>query len=316
MRTVTGRGKGTAKQKALTPKQKRLLTAGDVIAAEDPSPEDKTFLARYMVQATLPHRSPRDNPPVWFRTNGDYTLSVRPGYVRDPKTRELKCVGYPFGSVPRLLMFWITTEALRTRSHRLTLGSSLTQFMRTLGLNPDNGGSGAKRSDARRLRDQMERLFRATLSFEYDTLEVRKWLDMPVAPKGELWWSAAKPDEPTLWESWIELGREFHEAIVAAPVPVDVRVLRELKQSPLALDLYTWATYKTHVVTQHGKPQRVSWKQLLDQLGAEYADPKDFRKKALDALRKISVLARGLRLEEDAGSLVVKPGLTSIRPKR
>ena len=54
----------------------------------------------------------------------------------------------------------------RTKSPRLELGNSLRGFMAELGLNSSNGSSGAKRSDARRLRGQMERLFRARISFE------------------------------------------------------------------------------------------------------------------------------------------------------
>jgi hypothetical protein len=36
------------------------------------------------------------------------------------------------------------------------------------------------------------------------------------------------------------LGENFFEAITAAPVPLDMRVLKTLKRSPLALDLYAW----------------------------------------------------------------------------
>ncbi|MCC6933323.1 MAG: hypothetical protein IT292_08730 [Deltaproteobacteria bacterium] len=183
---------------------------------------------------------PSDAPPSQpqgHRTNGNYTLSIQPGYATDPKTKQRYCVGYPFGSIPRLLMFWITTEALRTGSKRLTLGNSLAEFMKALGLNHRNGGMGSERSDRRRLHDQMERLFRATISFECDSLEVRRWKDMQVAPKGELSWDLKRPNQSVLWDSWVELGEKFYEAIIASPVPVDMRALRELKNSPLALDL-------------------------------------------------------------------------------
>ena len=123
--------------------------------------------------------------------------------------------------------------------------------MREIGLNPDTGGG--KRGDAKRLRDQMNRLFRATISFEYQvkdaSLEGKGWVDMQVAPKGELWWDLKNPSQATLWESWIELGEDFYNALITAPIPVDMRALRGLKNSSLALDLYTWATYKTYVTS-------------------------------------------------------------------
>jgi hypothetical protein len=51
------------------------------------------------------------------------------------------------------------------------LGSSLGDFMFQLGLNPDNGSVGAKRSDARRLREQMQRLFNAMISFDQTAIQ-------------------------------------------------------------------------------------------------------------------------------------------------
>ena len=53
---------------------------------------------------------------------------------------------------------------------------------------------------------------------------------MQVAPEGVLWWDEKQPDQTTLWESWIQLGEKFFEAITAAPVPVDMRA-----QSPEAI---------------------------------------------------------------------------------
>jgi hypothetical protein len=209
-------------------------------------------------------------------------------------------------------MFWITTEALRTGSNKLFVGSTMAEFLRSLGLNHRNGGIGSERSDRKRLRDQMERLFRAKISFEFSSLETASWLDMPVAPRGEFWSSIDDPNEGTFWDSWIELGDVFYNAITSAPIPVDKRVLRELKQSPLALDMYAWATYKTHQVTTAKKPQRISWKQLHAQIGTEYADMKNFKRKAREAIRKILVLYPGLRIEDDGSSFLIKPGITSV----
>ena len=60
--------------------------------------------------ASLPHRDP-GQVNFWARTNGNITLSIVSGV--DP--RRMKLVGYPYGSIPRLILFWMTTEALRTR---------------------------------------------------------------------------------------------------------------------------------------------------------------------------------------------------------
>ena len=286
-------------------------------APADPAPSTEiAFLTRYLVQATLPHRQPKGRPPEWHRKNGKYTLSVRPGFATDRRTRVRRQLPYPSGTIPRLLMFWITTEAVRTKERRLSLGASLSEFMRELGLNPRNGGRGTSRSDARRLYDQMERLFRATISFEYSDWAAHKWCDMQVAGEGEFWWNPVRPDEPVLWDSWVLLGERFFDAIVGSPVPVDLAALRQLKGSSLALDLYAWATYKTDQACKRRSGTRVSWRQLHAQLGADYSNPKDFKRRAKCALSKVRSVYPGLRLGDVPGGLVVYPGKRAVRALR
>ena len=74
------------------------------------------FMARALVQATMPYKDPKND--VFVRKNGDFTLRILAGYEG----------GIPYGVYPRLLMGWIATEAVRTQSPRIELGSSLSLF--------------------------------------------------------------------------------------------------------------------------------------------------------------------------------------------
>jgi hypothetical protein len=271
-------------------------------------------MARELVQCTLPHRNP-GNVEAWTRKNGNLTLAIQPGWDHDAG----KSVGYPFGSIPRLLLFWITSETVRKQGRRLELGSSLAEFMHELGLNPDNGTG--KRSDARRLRDQMERLFRARISFQRKHEGSggrigKSWLDMQIAPKGELWWDIKNPEQTALWGSWIELGEDFHRAITAAPVPVDMRALKALKSSPLALDLYAWLSHEAYRAHKSGKGRFVSWPLLMEQLGAEYSDPKNFGRYARAALKKVQLVYPSLKMGSLRAGIRIEPGsFPAIQPK-
>lgn len=289
----------------LSPVQSRLLNAAVQVRQSFPTEIDKVFTARELIQATLPHRNPGD-VPLWSRKNGNYVLAIQPGM----DIASSKSFGYPYGSIPRLLLFWMTTEALRAGNRRLQLSESLAEFMRQLGLNPATGGG--KRGDAKRLRDQMERLFNARISFNYTEPGHKQWLHMEIAPQGELWWNDRNPHEPALFNSWIELGEKFYQAITENPVPVDMRALQTLKNSPLALDLYAWTTYKAYLISQKGKSQRIPWRALLTQLGAEYKDIQEFRKSALHALKKIQLVYPELRLEIVEGGLEIKPSRPAI----
>ncbi len=292
----------------------RLLDASVAIHMDpEPTEQDKAFLTRQLVQVTLPHSSP-GNIPAWQRRNGNLTLSIRPGW----DVTKNQSIGYPFGSIPRLLLFWITTEALRTGGRKLELGDSLADFMREVGLDPSTGGG--KRGDGKRLREQMERLFRATISLESTKEEAgvisKRWLDMQVAPDGELWWNFKNPNQSTLFGSWIELGEKFYQAIISSPVPLDKRALSALKRSPLALDLYAWATYKTFSLDQHKKEKQfITWRAFMSQLGAEYNDHLNFKKKAKAAFKKVKAVYPDLNIEDMDGGFVIKRGATAIRKR-
>jgi hypothetical protein len=294
--------------KPLTPSQQKFLDAA-VLIRMSPEDAEAAFMARELVQCTMPHSDPGNDTPAWLRRNGNLTLTLLPG--RDAKSGMP--IGYPFGVIPRLLLFWITTEAVRTKRRRLELGHSLASFMRDVGLDPNTGGG--KRGDANRLKDQMRRLFKATISFHEEIREEHRagerWLDMQVAPVGELWWDPKQPNQDTLWGSWIELGEKFHQAITAAPVPVDTRVLRALKKSPLALDLYAWATWR---VFKLSKPAFIPWEGLMQQMGAEYDRSGDFVQKAKTALRKIRTVYPALNLNFVRGGMMLHPSRTAIAP--
>ena len=297
--------------KEVTQAQRKLLDASAIIFGERATGKDAAFIARQLVQATLPHKNP-GNIPLWKRTNGNITLAIQAGM----NISSGESYGYPYGTIPRLLLFWMTTEAVRTKSRHLELGHTLNGFMLDIGLNPDTGGG--KRSDARRLRQQMERLFRARITFEATVEkdgragEARR--DMLVADETMLWWDIKNPDQAALWGSWIELGEKFYAAITAAPVPVDVRALKALKRSPLALDLYSWLTYEAYRAHKIGKTRFETWEQLHAHMGGEYTHINNFRSKANAALRKIRTVYPGLKLGKKQGGIEVLPeSLTALQ---
>ena len=300
----------------------KLMDAAAAIFNEMPDSKDAAFIARQLVQASLPHSNP-GNVPVWIRKNGNMALILQQGYDSTGQP-----FGYPYGTIPRLLLFWITAEASRnkadltnTNPRRLELGNSLSGFMAELGLNSANGGTGAKRSDARRVKDQMQKLFRCHISFETQPeTEARRgiaWRGRDITTSGELWWDAKQPKQPVLWGSWIELGEEFYKSITAAPVPVDVRALRALTRSPLALDLYAWLVYEAFRAHKGNKPRFETWAQLHAHLGGDYARIDNFRAKTKAAIAKILAVYPGLKLGKRMGGIQVLPeSLPALQPRR
>ena len=56
---------------------------------------------------------------------------------------------------------------------------------------------------------------------------------------------AKHPNQASLWESKIQLGERFFHEIITNPLPINMKILKAMKRSPLGLDLYLWLTYRT-----------------------------------------------------------------------
>ena len=247
---------------------------------------DLGFMARLMALCSLPRTNPGKRLQ-YVRRNGPYTLGMTAGVNNK----------LPFGNVPRLLLAWVSTEAVKTQSPVLVLGNSLAEFMRKLGISSDSGGSRGERT---RLRNQMDRLFSATLQFIYedrgpdDSTQVKDTFTSPVARKTHLVWNPRRPNEPVLWESKVELGWDFFQEIIRCPVPLDMNILKALSRSSLGLDLYLWTAYRTFTLT---RPLRLSWKHIYRQFGVD-PDKSDNRR-TVDDFRKDCPAG----VEEDQGGL-------------
>jgi len=251
------------------------------------------FMARAMVQATMPHKKVQHNEFV--RKNGAFTLSML----------SPSAIGLPYGSIPRLLMAWITTEAVRTQSRELILGDSLSSFMRELGLAPTGGTTGS----IPRLKAQTKRLFSTTVSCTYDDKHKTALLGYRISDKALLWWDAKSPDQKSLWESTVTLTEPFYNEITGYPVPIDMRALKAIKRSPLALDLYCWLTYRMSYLN---KRTEIPWPALAAQFGSEYTKTKHFRQAFLHSLKKIFVVYKDLNISEGKHGLILMPSKTHI----
>lgn len=256
------------------------------------------YMARALTQATIPHRDP--GSPQYIRQNGNLRLVIT----------DVSGVGLPYGSIPRLVLAWMTTEAVRTKTPHLELGPSLQTFLDQLGLSR----TGGKRGDITRLRDQMTRLFSAAVSWgsvgeDHDILK-----RMLVSEEAELWWHPKVLGQDSLWQSYVILSKRFFDAITDSPVPLDMRALRVLKSSPLALDLYAWATYRVSYLRRR---TAIPWKALQLQFGADYADTaqgrQGFKRKLLQALTKVHAVYPALRLEVEQDGIQLIPSATHVK---
>jgi len=179
------------------------------------------FVAGSLAKATLPHSCP--NGGEFERRNGNLLMSMH----------GPAAVGLPYGSLPRLILMHLCTEAVRTQQREIDLGNTLSEFMRRL----DMQATGGERGSIRSLKDQMTRLFSSSISCRQVTPEVTTIKNMHIASTAEIWWTPHPPRQTSFKECKVHLGEEFFHSATSHAIPVDLRAIRALRQSPLALDI-------------------------------------------------------------------------------
>lgn len=297
----------------MTDKQRQIVDEAVAIELHDAASVGAVgFAARVWTQLALPYRDPGE-VTRWERRNGNLTLVVRPATLvnRDGTTRD----GFPFGVIPRYLLTWMATEAVRTQSPYLDMGSGLNEFAVKLGIS--KGGAGG-----RRLQDQIHRLVGATMQVQ----DIRRDDDgqrvsgqnFSIAESFDLWLPArddAGEAQGALWNSTVTLSPQFFRSIIQAPVPVDLRALKALAGSPMQIDIYTWLTHRMSYLSS---PTLIPWESLAAQFGGQFSRIRKFREVFEANLRAVGVLYPAARFEVTPAGLKLFPSIPHVgrKPRR
>lgn len=283
---------------------KQIRWAAEAIELSQ-QPPDRGYVARVFTQTSLPYRNPTANAPVWQRHNGNMTLTLRPNYAQDGSPQ------YPFGVIPRLLLTWMTTEAVLQQTPQLEVADSLADFMRQLGMQ----ATGGRRGSITRLREQMHRLFMANFAVTVEGDKRHTGGQLSVASSYDLWWSNKIPEQASLVPSFVRLTDEFYREVTERPIPVDLKALAHLRTvGPMALDIYSWLTYRTSYLRTGS---RISWSQLRWQFGTQAADTPSGRYKFQQdfdrALKHVLTVYPAARAEVSEHGIVIRPGRTHVQ---
>lgn len=276
------------------------------------------YQASVLCGTSLPYRRPPGDPPYWTRRNGHLSLTLTPGRDGLPDGTE-RFWGYPYGSIPRLILTWASTEAVRTRSRQLDPGNSLSEFLRQV-MGRDYRVTGGARGSMTRLRKQTEALFRSRLSIEVDQgADVDMAANLSIASAWRIRWpnseKSSAPDQADRVQ-YVVLGAEFYESVVSSPVPLDVGALQQLKESAPCLDIYYWLSHRLSYLE---RPSKVPWDALRWQFGSNFADTRQgrsqFKSDFVKNLNRVLLVYKGANVEALPDGLVLKRSRTHVSPR-
>jgi hypothetical protein len=299
---------------------KKVALRQDILANPAQDVGSMGHIARLLAQFGLPHTDPGQGTNPYERTNGDLTFRITP---------QVADGGVPWGVLPRLLLAYVSSQAVYTKSRQINLGANLSSFLRDeLGMSVTGGKNGT----ITRLKEQAYRLFTSSITIvrtrettEGDIKGKRTMVGMmKIANTIDMWEPHKDKSPDELWQSAIELDEAFYKATIEAAVPIDWRIIGGIRNSPLALDLYFWLTYRMKTNRKMTPVPFYGENSIYEQLGCGYANTPSgrfaFKKQVGVQLAEIKYLWPGLNVKiSDDGQfigkgdcLVLFPSPTSI----
>lgn len=252
------------------------------------------FMVRALVQATMPHSKPEDL--IHFRQNGSFSIQMT-GW---------SSIGLPYGSIPRLVMAYITTKVIQTKSREISLGRSLSDFMAQLDMVPTGGRWGS----ITRLKEQMKRLVSTSIKCVNSTESTHQTATLDIVDSSELWWDPKDPNQESIFDSYLVVGQGFFDEVLLSSVPVDMRALKVLKKSPLAIDIYCWLTHRMSYLRRETV---IPWGVLQLQFGSDYKQTSDFKSAFKRAMAKVSSVYPAAKVYDVQNGLMLKPSPKHIK---
>lgn len=257
------------------------------IFSRKPEPSEIGFIPRWMSQVSLPLRNQK-NAIEFVRKNGSVKMVVlSPSFI-----------GLPYGNIPRLLLLYLVTSAIRTKKQDILLGSSVSEFLSKLGI----GHTGGSRGDVTRYKQQAIRLFSSSFSVFWDShfsvfsgtdkvksIDISNFKSLPLADSYQLFRSIV-PGEARSYGFGLTVHISdyfWNDLKQHKPIPVDLRIVSGLKHSAFALDIYFWLVYRFYNHAADGI--FIPSQNLQNQFGTAGADVHSFMRHFAAQLQMISI---------------------------
>ena len=218
-------------------KRARMLARAEhvetTVQAREFEEQTLAFQVKEFVLCGLPYKPLKSSE--YQRRNGNFSFRM----VGSPS------YGLPYGQ-DRLVLLWMVTafQLLGCPEDNLIRFRSASDVIRAFF--PDFQTRKLSGRDLERLQGRFERLFYTTFYFQ-DATRKKTLADdsFRLLRRTRLWFDDADKSPKGLWQNVLQLSPEFAEMIRTSSLPFDMQTIRGLKESPAALDLYLWLSWRS-----------------------------------------------------------------------
>lgn len=276
----------------LSAKDHKILELGVRIGTDVPTFDETQYLHSTLCQVGLPRSRVDGNQ--FERRSGDVALLIEAGKLWDGQKFVQQMI--PYGAMPRLMLAWMNTFAVKNRTPIIQVGDSASEFLRMLGKDT----SGGKKGTFTAFRKQIQALSSCKMTLGYNVDGYAHTYNGNPVKQFDAWLhDGSDVGQRSLWPGVIVFSEEYFQTLCSHAVPLDLRALMALQGSSLALDVYCWLAERLHRI--HGRPFVLYWTSLREQFGKEYLgkDPnRDFKKKFLHVLKAVQLVYPGAKVEQ------------------
>ena len=266
------------------------------------------FMPRAAIYAAMPYRRQLDSngKPLLTYERKNNILTLKLQSIDDT-------LGIPSGAYPRILLAYMSTCAMRSKSPYIELPPSLYNFLSDLGLNVHG-------SVMQNMRTQLEAIRKSLYSIEWrkeivagdEILSIKKDHMSLIIEEALIWERVGRGGKrlivPEPGGYYVKLSNSFFTDICNNPVPIDLRAMIALLESPLAMDLYAWFTYQASFLR---KPKEITWEAMMSQFGS-FTRKRDFRKSCIAGIQEVLRVYPELRVSPTDKGIKISPSPTHV----
>src|SRR5471030_869054 len=279
---------------AATKAERQAIDAAAAVMAEEESRLGITHAGFAMT--SLPHKRIKEG--LWKREGHRTTLLVESG-----RSRSVSLVGVPYGSIARLILLYLQTEAVRTNTPEVELGRSMKSWMSRMSLT-----TGGKTYQL--VTEQARRISACRLTFFTDrengaeTRHNRAFVQDAIT-----FASVIDNDQPTLWQDRVRLDPSFWRSLREHPVPVREEAIQAIGTRSLAIDVYIWLAYRLHSLS---KSTPISWAAVHVQFGAVVRLIRQIKPTFIEAVNLAVAVFSEARAATEKQGLVLHPSPPAV----
>jgi hypothetical protein len=249
--------------------------------------------------AALPHKKTAET--IWEKDGGTVKLLVESG-----TDAERRPVGIPYGSVARMILLYLQTQAVRTRSREVELGASMNAWLKAMDI-PIGGKT------YQVVREQSRRISRCRLTFFRRTEKAELVTNGAFVRDAILPLDSSHAQLP-LWQERVRLDEGFYQSLIEHPLPLREAAVRQISSRSMAIDLYVWLAYRLHALNG---PVPVSWQALRRQFGEGYGELRFFRRDVQPNLRlALAVYPEARVTVDEKDGLILYPSPPPVTEKK